>query len=1061
MKTFTRAACLLFTLAAFALPATAQEIDITGQVVAEDTGEPLPGVNIIIEGTTTGTATGIDGTYTLTVPADATLIFSAIGFTRQTIEVAGREVIDVAMPPEVSGLDEVVVIGYGEQSRATLTTSISKLDPETLRNIPYANPASALQGTIPGLRVQSTSGQPGQAPRIILRGGTSINNPNGAQPLYIVDGVIRSNINDLNALDFESVQVLKDAAATAIYGSRASNGVVIITTKTGTPGSTDITYSSSLQVSELGKRMPLVGARDYIYFGRLGVAATSERHPERLERLDLPIGFGTGNDLTNRTAFTPQYLTPENEHKLNEGWESMPDPLDPSRTIIFKETDWQDVLFDPALTQNHYLAVTGGSQQASYNLSFGYLDNEGIAIRTGYRRLTADMGGRVALSDNLSVDGSFNYSNSSDDQVFNIYEIFQRALGLPPTAKLYYEDGTLAPGQNRSIGNPLYHLGRIESRNSVDRMTLSTHGLWQIVPGLTFEPTASIYSVRSVDNRFQKSYWNTPTQFIDSRDASASSSIYWQRQVDGVFTFDPVLGPVHDLQLKAGASYYDRKLYQASAAGRGASTDLIPTLNASSEPVNVSSSSTDQAIVGYFGRLTYDYKKRYLFSASARYDGASNLGANNRWGFFPGVSVGWNAHEETFWAGMPDLLSSFKLRTSYGVNGNISGLSDFHAQGLYSVGSRYNGIAAIQNNRMANQDLRWEKSTTVDLGFDLGLVDDRVTVLFDWYRRVTDDLLTSLELPQSTGFLSLLTNLGSLENKGVELEIGADIISNPSGFNWRASFNAARNENKILELPDNGNENNRIGGIEIWDPGKQEYVWVGGLQEGKPLGDLYIWEHLGVYSTDEEAAAGPIDLLIAGTDKTKVGGDAILRDVDGNGIIDTRDQVYVGNIYPDWTGGFVSDFGYRNFGLTVRMDFAIGHTIFNQTLLAFNGQTQGDIGFTEDVLRSWQKPGDKTDVPRYYWADQLAQNNIYRDNRGTSYYYEKGDYLALREVTASYVLPQGWVQRIGLEATRLYLTGSNLHYFTSYKGLLPEDGGTDSGRYPLPRSITMGVNISF
>ncbi|GIV62115.1 MAG: SusC/RagA family TonB-linked outer membrane protein [Rhodothermaceae bacterium] len=1062
MNTVARSVWLLpAMILVLALQAQAQDRVVTGRVTAQDTGEPLPGVNVVVKGTSIGTATDLDGRYSLKVPEGATLVFSAIGFKTEEVVLGDRSVLDVALTVSISNLDEVVVIGYGEQSRATLTTSISKLDTLALQYIPYANPASALQGTIPGLRVQTTTGQPGAAPRVILRGGTSINNPNAAEPLYIVDGVIRNNINDLNALDFESVQVLKDAAATAIYGSRASNGVVIITTKSAKPGRTQINYSSSLQISELGKRMPLASARDYIYFGRLGVAATAERRPDVLFRLGLPVGFGTGNDLSNRTAFTTQYLTPENEHKLKEGWESMPDPLDSTKTIIFKETDWQDVLFDPALTQNHYLSISGGRPDAAYNLSFGYLDNEGITIRTGYRRMTVDMGGRVQVRDNLSFDGQFNYSNASDNRVFSEFQIFQRALGLPPTAKLTYEDGSLAPGQNRSIGNPLYHLSRIKAKNSVDRMTLGLHGLWEIRPGLTFEPSASLYSVRATDNSFQMSYWNTPTQFVDSRDASAFNSIYWQRQIDGVLTYDASIGRDHNLQAKLGASYYDRKLYQASASGRGASTDLVPTLNASSEPVSVWSSSTDQVILGYFSRVTYDYKQKYLLSASARYDGASNLGTNNRWGFFPGISAGWNLHRERFWNTLPAFMSSLKLRASYGVNGNISGLSDFHAQGLYSVGARYSGAAAIQNNRMANQNLRWEKSKTVDVGFDLGLMNDRITLLVDYYRRVTSDLLTSLELPQSTGFSSLLTNLGSLENRGFELEFNARIFDNPNGLNWRASFNAATNQNRILRLPDNGNENNRIGGIEVYDPKQGKYVWVGGLQEGKPIGDLYIWKHLGVYATDEEVANAPLDMLISGPDKTKKAGDAILADLDGNGIIDTRDQVYVGNIFPDWTGGIINTFSYKNLTLTVRMDFALGHTIFNQTLVAYNGQTQGDIGFTDEVLRSWQKPGDRTNIPRYYWADQLAQNNIFRGNRGTSYYYEKGDYLALREVTASYTLPQKWVQRLSLASARVYLTGSNLHYFTAYKGLLPEDGGTDNGRYPLPRSITMGVNIGF
>lgn len=1060
MRALLRATCpvpvLLLTLV---LPARAQQ-NVAGTVTSAATGEPLAEVTITVQGTATTALTDSLGRFSLTTAPDATLVFRRVGYQEQSVALEGRTMLQVVLAPHVTQLEELVVVGYGEQSRATLTTSVSKLDTTTLRNIPYATPASALKGTIPGLRVQSTTGQPGEAPRIVLRGGTSINNPNGSTPLYIVDGIIRPNINDLNPLDIESVQVLKDAAATAIYGARASNGVVIVTTKQG-QGEPSINYSTSFQFSGLAKRLPLASARDYIYFNRLGIAATAELDPSRRSRLDLPTGSGVGNDLSNRTAFTPQYLTPENEHKLNEGWESMPDPLDPSKTIIFKETDWQDVLFRDALTQNHYLSVAGGTESVGYNFGVGYLKDEGVAITTGYERLTLDMGGRVRARDNLTLYGDLGFSNSSDNRVFSDFEIFQRALALPPTAKLYYEDGTLAPGQNRSIGNPLYHLGRTKAKNSFDRFSLGLRGIWDIVPGLSLEPSVALYTTKGIDNRFQMSYFNTPTQFVDSRDASASHSTHWQRQADAVLTFDHLFGDSHNVEIKGGASYYDRKLYGLSAAGRGASTDLIPTLNASSEPTSVSSTATDQVIIGFFGRLNYDFAQKYLLSLTARYDGASNLGESNRWGFFPGISAGWNLHQESFWANLPPAFSTLKLRASYGTSGNISGLSDFHAQGEYDVGSRYAGNAAILNNRMANPELRWERSRTFDVGFDLGLFDDRATVLFDYYRRVTDDLLTSLALPQSTGFSSILTNLGSLENRGYEVEASVDVLPPGAPLRWSVAFNAATNQNKILRLPDNGNERNRIGGILVYDPDVGDYVWRGGLQEGGRLGDLYIYKQLGVYSTDEEAAAGPLDMLVPREDKHKRAGDAIFADLDQNGIIDTRDQVYVGNIFPKWTGGFSTQLGYGDLDLLVRMDFATGHTIFNQTLLALNGQTQGDIGMSKEVLRSWQKPGDKTDIPRYYWADQLAQNNIFRDNRGTSYYYEKGDYLALREVTLSYRPPASWFERLAVDYARIYLAGSNLHYFTAYKGLLPEDGGTDSGRYPLPRNLAIGLDLGF
>ncbi|WP_026952854.1 SusC/RagA family TonB-linked outer membrane protein [Algoriphagus mannitolivorans] len=1053
---FQRVLLLLLFSLIFQIGYAQGDLEVSGKVTDSSTGEGLPGVNVLIIGTTTGTVTDLDGAYSIRIAPGARLRFSYIGYTSKEIQVTAQSKLDIALQMDSQNLNEVLVIGYGEQSRETLTSSVSKVDQRVLENIPFANAASALQGTVSGVRVQTTSGQPGSAPRVIVRGGTSINNPNGAEPLYIIDGVIRTQMNDINPDDIETFQVLKDAAATAIYGARGSNGVVIITTKTGKAGKTSVSYRYNFGISEMWNQYDMASARDYIYFNRTGIMRLAEKNPGQLFRLNQANGFGIGNNLTNNTAFTPQYLTPQNEYKLNEGWQSMPDPVDPSKTIIFDEVNWQDILFRQANSQNHYIQVSGGSEKARFDMGIGYLNSEGVAINTDFKRFTVRMNGDIEVNNKLSVYGRLNFTNSSNTQVFSENELFQRALGLPPTAKFRYEDGSLATGQNRSMGNPLYHLNRSTAFNATNRVTLSAGGNWELLPNLTFEPIASLYFVQGTVNDFQKSFYNTPTQFIDSRAASFSNSLYWQRQFDGVFTYTKSIG-LHNIQGKVGGSYYDRQNYSASASGRGAASDLIPTLNASAEPTAVSSSHSQQRIIGFFGRINYDFDKKYLFSASARQDGASNLGANNKWGFFPGVSAGWNLHKEDFWSASPKQISSLKLRASYGVNGNIGNLSDFHAQGLYSVGSRYNDGAAIMNNRMANQNLRWERSKTFDLGIDMGLFDNRVTLVFDYYDRITDDLLTNLELPQSTGFSSILTNLGSLRNRGLELEVNATIIQK-NDFAWNTSVVAAKNLNTILELPENANENNRIGGVLVFDPRIGQYVWKGGLQEGGRLGEMFAYQYLNVFATDEEASKAPLDLLVPGNNKKKFGGDVNWADLDKNDTIDSRDRVYAGNVFPKFTGGFHNTFTYKRLSLTVRTDFALGHTIYHETRARFNGQFQGDIGILKETTLSWQNQGDQTAYPRYMWADQLAQNNSFR---GSTFFYEKGDYLALREVTLAYNLPQSILRPLKIPSVRAYFTGSNLHYFTQYTGLNPEEGGTDSGRYPIPRSFLLGINVNF
>lgn len=1067
---FTKQGCFaifLFSCFLYSSLAYAQSRNISGTVTSSEDGGAVPGVNILVKGTNTGTVTDVNGNYNISVPSsESTLVFSSVGFLTEEVTVGSRTAIDIVLELDVATLGEIVVVGYGEQSRETLTSAVSKVDTKVLENVPLANAATALQGTVAGVRVQTTTGQPGASPRVIVRGGTSINSPNGAQPLYIVDGVIRQDMVGINPSDIESMQVLKDAASTAIYGARASNGVVIITTKKGKAGDSQINYRYSLGLSQLREKYDVLSARDYIYYGRLSVAAIGEKHPERLTWLDASHGQGIGNDLTNSTAYTPQYLTPENEYKLNEGWQSMPDPLDPSQTIIFDDVDWQDVLFRTGITNDHYLSFSGGSEKATVNLGIGYTDIEGVTIQTNYKRFTANLNGKLQVKDNLYVFGGLNLSRSKDNTVYSENQLFERALALPPTTKYRYEDGTLAPGTSRSLGNPEYHMDKIKNKNDLNLITITGGLNWELLPGLSFEPTASLFYRLEEANSFQESYFNTPTQFVDSRDATGSYAKWDQRQFDATLNYDKSFDNSHNFQAKLGVSYFHRQNNSLSAGGRGAATDLIPTMNASAEPVSVYSFASEQVILGYFGRVTYDYQQKYLVTINARYDGASNLGSENKWGFFPGISAGWNLHKEAFWTD-PARISRLKLRASYGVNGNLGNLSDFQAQGQYSVGNRYQGIAAVEYSEIANQNLQWEQSKTFDLGFDAGLLNNRIYLMFDYYHRVTDNLITTLALPQLTGFSNILTNLGSLKNQGIEIELGANILSTDD-FTWDVAFNTSKNENEILKLPENDNDNNRIGGFNIYDPAVGDYVWKGGLQEGGKIGELYGYQQVSVYATDAEAAEGPVDELVAGADKSKFGGDVEWLDVDENGVIDLRDRVYMGNIFPTWTGGFSTTASYKGIGLYVRFDYTTGHTIYNYVRANMNGQFQGDVNGTSDLLRSWLNQGDETDVPRYYWADQAAQANYWRgdprnlDNgSGSSVNYEKGDYLALREITLSYTAPSSWLSSIGVDQLRFNVTGNNLKYFTNYKGMAPEEGGSDRGRYPLPRVILFGVNVSF
>ncbi len=1031
--------------------------------ISDQKGQPLPGVTVTVQGTTTGTVTNASGEFSLTIPADAkNLQFSFVGMETQIIPVGDRTTFTVVMEEAITELEEIVAVGYGTMSREVLTTSVSKLNTQVLENVSYANVASALQGTIAGLRVQSTSGQPGATPRIILRGGTSIDNPNGATPLYIVDGVIReSGLDFLNQHDIESIQVLKDAAATSIYGARASNGVIIVETKSGKAGVTRVTYNYNLVSSDVGRLYDLADAKTFVKFMRMGIAASGVKTASVLNFLTQANAGGIGNDLTNNTAFTLMELNDDNRFLLDREpdqwgavWETMADPLDASRTLVFKGTDFQKTVFRRSYSHDHNLNISGGSDKATFNMGLGYLNNQGIAINTDYKRISFNVSGEVKVTDKLKFHGQVIYSKVTDSDVPSVGTVFKNNINTAQTSKYQFEDGTLAPGRLFTNGNPAYYISRYDAKQDRDYSTLSFGFNWEILPGLIFDPQVSLTSNQYYSRDFLKSYLNGPTTLVQTRQATGSQAARYQYQADPVLKYFTSFNNVHNIDAIAGFSYWKHHNRNVNATGRDAATDMIPTLNASATPWSVGGSESEMLLYGYFGRVNYNYDQRYLLTFNARYDGASNLGAQYKWGFFPGISLGWNLHNENFWDAVPGDIS-LKLRASYGVNGNISGLGHYEAQGNYALGSRYNDKAAIYNSALANDQLKWEESTTLNFGFDLGLFNGRINTIVDIYRRVTDNLLTDLAMPRSTGFTSILTNLGSLENKGFEIELNAQILPSSSEFQWNAALNVGLVKMKIIELPENGIENNRIGGVYIWDPEIGDYAWKGGLQEGGEMGDLFAYKQLSIYATDEEAAAGPVDNIVPGTDKTKHGGDVNWFDADGNNIISETDRVYMGNIYPDWTGGFTNTFSYKNLSLRVRTDFTLGHMIYNETKARVLGNFSGQNAISAAVAKSWQKQGDVTDIPRYYWADQNQKSNLYR---GNSHYYEPGDFLAIREVSLAYTLPKNLIKEIS--SLRFNITGENLYYFTKYTGLNPEEGGTDGGRYPLPRNIIFGVQIT-
>lgn len=1049
---------------------------ISGKIVDAKSGDPLPGVTIVVKGTTTGTVSDYDGNYSLLVPKGSDqLVYSMIGYEKQTIRLSTSSVINVSMKTATTALGEVVVVGYGEQSRAQMTTSVSKMDTKNLESIPLSNAGSALQGTVAGLSVQNTTGQPGSTPNIVMRGGTSWNG--SGSPLVIVDGVI-SSFYALNPDDIASVEVLKDAAATAIYGARAANGVILVTTKKGKVGKSEISYTVKYGVNRRRESYKYLNAHDYIYYNRLAVQnytmVTGRTNFDAGFLNGRSGGFGTGNNTTD-SPFTTMYLSDQNKYLLNyAGWKTMTDPLDPNKQLIYQENNMSDLYYQNSYVQDHYLSFDGGNNKGTYSLGLGYLDDAGIVLGSGFTRYSGKLNASYNVMKNVKVSTNILYSSSSQKGTYlpNYSWVFQRAAGQPPTSRIYNNnpDGslstTLNPGTNISFGNPLYYKDKFIKKNLEQRLTASVNLDWQILPELKFSARGSYFTINNVNQSFDKAY-QSGGSMVTSRTASADLTRTVTNQYTAMLTYKKTFAENHHLTALLGAEYYNTDQFYLWAATKNSPSDLIPTLNAGSEASGVPSSTyTGNRIISQFGRLTYDYKMKYLFNFNIRRDGSSRLG-NNKYGVFPGVSVGWNIHNENFYknSSVSQIFSTIKPRLSYGVNGNVDVLSNYGVYGSYGDLGIYDGQTGYGNTALPTLDLRWERSTTLDAGLDLGIANNRVNLLLDYFVRDIKDKIAGLTLPYWTGFSSILTNNGTLRNKGFEAELNADIIRRKNGFNWNVGATFYTVKNFVVKLPDNGNENNRQGGIQVYDPKAGKVVWVGGLQEGKRVGLDAVYAAQQDYIYPDQASvdkdANRYDAYFqAGKEKERYPGDVRWVDVDHNDTIDYRDRVYMGRTTPSVTGGFTTNLNYKGFNLYVKTDYALGHIIYSEARVRGLAQVQGAQNSTTDVLNSWTPENRNTDIARYDFTDpHMNFGESYRA-RQNGKFWEKGDYLCLREVTLSYNFDPDFMKNY-VKHIKVYFTGSNLGYLTKYSGANPEVGGIDNGRYPLPRVYTLGLNVKF
>lgn len=1084
---------------------TQQNGSCTG-IVKDTTGETVIGASVVVKGTTNGTITGIDGDFSLNNVKQGDIIqISFVGY--KTVEVKWNgQPLNVTLKDDTEMLGEVVVTGYGgQQLRTKVTNSISKVKQESLNVGMHSNPAQALSGAVAGLKVIQSSGSPGATPTIILRGGTNLDGT--GSPLVVVDGQLRDSMSDINPEDIESMDVLKDAGATALYGARASNGVILITTKRGKAGFREINFKAKLGLSYARTPYEFLEAGEYIKAMRKAHWDAGHLFQDKDGNTKTYWGnwesylngkqpFGTGNNL-DQDIYSTQFLNEDNKYLLGRGWQTVTDPIT-GKEILYKNTDVDKYnLNDPAFSQDYNINMSGGNDRGTYYAGLGYNRQEGVPVNTFYERYSFITNASYKIADWLTSTSSLNYNRANWKNMpgSNGSELnyFGRVRSLPPTVLFEDEEGNMKLGPGTADGNQMYQPDQWWNDNQSDKFTMSQSFKIDILKNLSLTANMNWYYSETYQESFTKDYENTPGNFVRTRSATAYYNRDFRQTYNAVLNYNETFFLDHHVEVMLGMEYYNKYQRGFEAQGQGAPTDDLPDLSLTDKGEGkrtINSWHEKQRILSFFGRLNYDFKDKYLLSFVFRRDGYSSLLGDNRWGFFPGVSAGWIFGREDFIKEAIPVMSFGKLRASYGINGNASGIGAYTLQGSYgssnSNGSfNYNGNTSYLITELPNPNLRWEKTATFEVGADLSFFANRLNTNLTYYNRLTSDKYAALSFPTSTGFSSVTNNNGEFRNQGIEIELSGKIIDSKD-WTWSASGNIAFNKNKIVSLPDNGMERNRINAFQVYTGNGDEKKWVGGQQEGQEPGILYLYQADGIYRSYDKI---PANLVRKYGSRTYYGpeawnkltaeqqnattnfpiqpGDTKFHDVNGDDVIDEFDKVKVGATSPRWTGGFNTTLRWKNFQLYGRFDYALGFWLYENsgtqsTTPWFMGCYQGTYNTPTMYYDTWSESNPNAKYPRYLFADQNGKNNYIAS---TMFAY-RGDYLAIREISLSYSLPESVAKMLKMQRAEVSITGQNLGYITGAKNVgspeaNPKDNGAVGQGYSLPRTILFGVNLTF
>lgn len=1086
------------------------QIDVVLKVL-DETGEAVIGAVVFLkENPQKSAMVGVDGIAAINgVPSNGTLVIEFLGMKTTELKIDGRKEINVTMMSDAVGIQEVVVTGYGgSQLRSKVTNSIAKVKSETLTTGLFSNPAQALVGAVPGLRVIQSSGSPGASPTIILRGGTNLDG--SGSPLVIMDGQVRT-MSDINPEDIESMEVMKDAGATAIYGARANNGVILISTKRGKQGSAQISIKAKVGVNFLTTANEFLNGEEYISNMRTAYQRASQIYKDskgnwqgttNMSSLNAAQPYGTGNlywdpknpgvpldgNKDTRAVWSTMKYTDDLSFLLDQGWKTMIDPVYGDK-LIYTENYMSDFnITSPTISQDYNASMSGGNDKGSYYAGIGYNHQKGMPVDAFYSRLNFLFNGDYKVASWLKSSSSFQFTeakwNNMPASQTSEAIYFGRALSVPTTFRGYNANGEALMGPNSSDGNQSYQNDRFIRKNQSDKFTMNQTLDFRIIEDLHFKVNATWYYEESNSESFNKDYMTSPGQYNRGRAASAGWNRSLRETYNGVLSYNKQIKD-HYISAMAGMEYYNYSSVSLSGSGSGASSDDFGNLQYTDNKENMRSMSNGHdrnRIMSFFGRVNYDYLGKYLISAVVRQDGYSTLSQENRWGFFPGVSVGWVMSKENFFAQMTNVVSFAKLRSSFGLNGNVSDLGSYTVQGGYGS-NRYNGNIGYALSTIPNPYLLWEKSRTFEVGLDLAFLQNRYTVGLTYYNRLTSDKFANIVLPVSSGLSSIRSNNGEIQNQGIEIDLGARLVDK-GDWKWSVSLNAAYNQNIIKKLPNNGLERNRQNSFQVYTGNGDEKEWVGGFQEGQEYGSVYGFQAEGIYQSYDEIRGDLKDISSGNngannkplygpdawaklTDAQKKNGlpiqpgDVKWTDVNNDGVIDNFDKVKLGNSVPRWTGGFNTTLKWKSLTFSASLDFALDFWTSDYGTPWYMGAMQGTMNSLVQTRDTWSPTNTGAKYPTYIWADQLGKRNYARE---TSMFMYRGDYINFREVMLSYALPSTVTKALRMQKLEVSVTGQNLGFLSANPQAWAagqNSSHNNGGGYPLPRTIIFGLNITF